>query len=122
MVYIYIHCPSSPPCSCSGGRVWQCAQATHPEAEGPNTFLGNMAQCSCLVFGSYVRLSPRNWPVTQVAWRHGIPEGGEELEGGAELEAEAGGEVGLGEERQAPAVYLVIPEHLARWVSSHGVW
>ena len=42
----------------------------------------------------------------------GAPESSEKLERGTELESETGREVGLGEERQAAAVDLVVPENL----------
>ena len=42
----------------------------------------------------------------------GRPESSEKLERGTELESEPGGEVGLGEQRQASTVDLVVPEHL----------
>ena len=42
----------------------------------------------------------------------GRPESSEKLERGTKLESEPGGEVGLGEQRQASTVDLVVPEHL----------
>jgi len=48
---------------------------------------------------------PRIWPELP-------PEGGDELEGRAQLHAQATGQVGLGEQGQAPAIQLVIQKHL----------
>jgi len=45
-------------------------------------------------------------------WTQSSPESSEKLERGTELESEPGGEVGLGEQRQASTVDLVVPEHL----------
>ena len=51
------------------------------------------------------------WPSL---WSKLPPERRDELEGGAQLHAEPAGEVGLGQQGQAPSIQLVIKEHLKK--------